>query len=123
MELHISCYRSLGLRCYIVNERFEAIDEVREAKELFEKLSDTLSVSDSWDYMFSYTNQHCEVHGNADVPYDHRAENGYNVRVWIDKQKQKKAKLTNEQVLMLNSIGIYFLFLIRNCKNNISLIC
>lgn len=52
MQVAISYYRSLGEDSYVVNDRFEVIDEVRDAKELFDKLNDTLTAS--WDVMFGY---------------------------------------------------------------------
>ena len=39
MQVAISYYRSLGEDSYVVNDRFEVIDEVRDAKELFDKLT------------------------------------------------------------------------------------
>ena len=68
MQVAISYYRSLGEDSYVVNDRFEVIDEVRDAKELFDKLNDTLTAS--WDVMFSYAEQYYHEQGNLEVPKD-----------------------------------------------------
>ena len=49
MELATAYYCSLGLESEIVNEHFKVIDEVRDCRELFAKLEETLVAS--WDLM------------------------------------------------------------------------
>ena len=109
MQVAISYYRSLGEDSYVVNDRFEVIDEVRDAKELFDKLSDTLTAS--WDVMFSYAEQHYHEHGNLEVPKDYKTRDGYSLGQWISTQRKVRAgtaygNLTEEQVKKLDSIGM-----------------
>ena len=77
MQVAISYYRSHGMDSYIVNDRFEVIDEVREAKQLFDTLNDTLSAS--WDVMFSYAEQYYHEHGNLEVPRRYKTDDGYSL--------------------------------------------
>ena len=52
MRLAIQYYRFRGDSLFIVNERFEVVDEVKDAKEMFDQLNDTLTAS--WDTMYEY---------------------------------------------------------------------
>lgn len=109
MQVAISYYRSLGEDNYIVNDRFAVIDEVRDAKELFDKLNDTLSAS--WDVMFSYAEQYYHEHGHLEVPKDYKTRDGYSLGQWISTQRKVHAgtaygNLTEEQVKKLDSIGM-----------------
>ena len=86
MQVAISYYRSLGDDGMIVNDRFEVVDEVREAKELFDQLNDTLSAG--WDVMFSYAEQYYLQHGNLEVPRKYKTDDGYS----LGKLKSKTSK-------------------------------
>ena len=109
MQVAISYYRSLGEDSYVVNDRFEVIDEVRDAKELFDKLNDTLTAS--WDVMFSYAEKYYHEQGNLEVPKDYKTRDGYSLGQWISTQRKVRAgtaygNLTEEQVKKLDSIGM-----------------
>ena len=109
MQVAISYYRSIGEDSYIINDRFEVVDEVRDAKELFDKLNDTLSAS--WDVMFGYAEQYYHEHGNLEVPKEYKTRDGYSLGQWISTQRKVHAgtsygNLTEEQIKKLNSIGM-----------------
>ena len=109
MQIAISYYRSLGEERYIVNDRFEVVDEVRDAKELFDQLNDTLSAS--WDVMFGYAEQYYHEHGNLEIPKDYKTRDGYSLGFWIFTQRQvykgaKNTSLTEMQIKKLESIGM-----------------
>lgn len=109
MQVAISYYRSLGQNSYIVNERFEVIDEVREAKVLFDQLNDTLSAS--WDVMFSYAEQYYLENGNLEVPHRYKTADGYSLGSWIFTQRRVYAgeqygKLDEHRIRKLEAIGM-----------------
>lgn len=109
MKVAISYYRSLGLSDYIVNDHFEVLDEVRDAKELFDKLNDTLSAS--WDVMFSCAEQYYHEHGDLEVPKDYKTTDGYSLGFWIFTQRRvykdaARGTLTETQIKKLEAIGM-----------------
>lgn len=109
MQVIISYYRSLGMDSYIVNERFEVIDEVREAKELFDKLNDTLTAS--WSIMYRYAKAYFKTNGNLLVPEHYRTEEGYSLGLWIRSQRlvyagRVNGDLTEEMIKKLEEIGM-----------------
>ena len=109
MQVAISYYRSLGLDSYIVNDRFEVIDEVREAKIIFDQLNDTLSAS--WDVMFSYAEQYYHEHGNLEVPRRYKTTDGYSLGNWIFTQRKVYAGeqygcLDETKIKKLKAIGM-----------------
>ena len=109
MQVAISYYRSHGMDSYIVNDRFELIDEVREAKQLFDTLNDTLSAS--WDVMFSYAEQYYHEHGNLEVPRRYKTDDGYSLGNWIFTQRKVYAGesygcLDEHRIKKLENIGM-----------------
>ena len=109
MQVAISYYRSHGMDSYIVNDRFEVIDEVREAKQLFDTLNDTLSAS--WDVMFSYAEQYYHEHGNLEVPRRYKTDDGYSLGNWIFTQRKVYAGesygcLDEHRIKKLENIGM-----------------
>lgn len=109
MRTVISYYRFLGQESYIVNDRFEVVDEVREAKELFDKLNDTLTAS--WDIMYRYAKEYFEAHGDLMVPEHYRTEEGYSLGLWIRTQRlvysgRVNGDLTDEKIKKLEKIGM-----------------
>lgn len=64
MQAAITYYRYLGGG--IVQERFEIIDEVRECRQLFARLEDSLSVP--WEHMFVCAAAFYREHGHLNVP-------------------------------------------------------
>lgn len=109
MQVAISYYRSRGEDGMIVNDRFEVVDEVRDVKELFDSLNDTLSAS--WDVMFSYAEQYYHQFGNLDVPRRYKTADGYSLGNWIFTQRKVYAgeqygSLDETKIKKLKAIGM-----------------
>ena len=109
MQSAVDYYRSVEQESLIVNDRFEVIDEVRDTRELFEKLNDTLSAS--WDMMYAYAKQYYEQHGNLEVIHKYKTEDGYHLGNWITTQRRVYAgeqygQLNEKRIEMLNQIGM-----------------
>ena len=109
MQVAINYYRNLGKSEYIVNDRFEVVDEVRDAKELFDNLNDTLSAS--WETMYSCAELYYKQNGNLDVPFKFKTAEGYSLGTWIYTQRQVYAQkrhgiLSAEQIKRLEAIGM-----------------
>ena len=82
------------------------IDEVREAKELFDKLNDTLTAS--WDTMYGYAKQYYEQNGDLEMSHQYKAPNGYCLGAWVNKPKKKfrEGKLEEPYISLLNELEI-----------------
>ena len=109
MQVAISYYRSLGEDSMIVNDRFEVIDEVREAKELFDQLNDALTAS--WDVMYHYAVKYYKTYGNLEVPRRYKTDDGYSLGNWIFTQRKVYAgesygNLSEDRIQKLESIGM-----------------
>ena len=85
MQVAVNYYRYLGESEYIVNEHFKVVDEVRDAKALFEQLNDTLNAS--WDTMYGYAKQYFAEHGNLEIPRRYKTADGYSLGNWIFTQR------------------------------------
>lgn len=109
MQIATAYYRSLGEDCQIINEHFRIIDEVRDCRELFAKLNETLSAS--WERMYEKAQQFYNENGNLEVPKRFTTADGLNLGNWIDTQRKVyNAKvdgvLTEEQIKKLEMIGM-----------------
>ena len=109
MQVAISYYRSLGEDSMIVNDHFEVIDEVREAKELFDQLNDTLTAS--WDVMYHYAVEYYKTYGNLEVPRRYKTDDGYSLGNWIFTQRKVYAgesygNLSEDRIKKLEAIGM-----------------
>lgn len=109
MQVATSYYRSLGEANQIINEKFKIIDEVRNCKELFEKLNDALTAT--WDIYYASAKQYYEENGNLEVPARYITEEGYALGSWINNQKAIRkgtivGKLTEDQIKKLDDIGM-----------------
>ena len=109
MQVATSYYRSLGEANQIINEKFKIIDEVRNCKELFEKLNDALTAT--WDIYYASAKQYYEENGNLEVPARYITEEGYALGSWINNQKAFRkgtivGKLTEDQIKKLDDIGM-----------------
>lgn len=102
-------YRSLGEADQIINEKFKIIDEVRNCRELFEKLNDALTAT--WDMYYASAKQYYKENGNLEVPARYITEEGYALGSWLNNQKAIRkgtivGKLTEDQIQKLDSIGM-----------------
>lgn len=61
--------------------------------------------SDSWESRFAIAKRYYDTHGNLDISQDHVLENVW-IGKWLYEQRRKKAKLREEQIMKLNSIGM-----------------
>lgn len=109
MQVATSYYRSLGEVDQIINEKFKIIDEVRNCRELFEKLNDALTAT--WDMYYASAKQYYKENGNLEVPARYITEEGYALGSWLNNQKAIRkgtivGKLTEDQIQKLDSIGM-----------------
>ena len=109
MQVATSYYRSLGESDQIINEKFKIIDEVRNCRELFEKLNDALTAT--WDMYYASAKQYYTENGNLEVPARYITEEGYALGSWLNNQKAIRkgtivGKLTQNQIQKLDEIGM-----------------
>lgn len=109
MQIATAYYRSLGEEGQIIHELFRIIDEVRDCRELFARLNETLSAS--WERMYEKAQQFYNENGNLQVPKRFTTADGLNLGNWIDTQRKVyNAKidgvLTEEQITKLEMIGM-----------------
>lgn len=109
MEVATSYYRSLGKADQIINEKFKIIDEVKNCRELFEKLNDALTAT--WDMYYASAKQYYQENGNLEVPARYITEEGYALGSWLNNQKAIRkgkivGKLTEDQIQKLDDIGM-----------------
>lgn len=109
MQVAVNYYRYIGESEYIVNEHFKVIDEVRDAKALFEQLNDTLTAS--WDTMYGYAEQYYAEHSNLEIPRRYKTADGYSLGNWIFTQRsvyagEQYGSLDEVRVKKLEDIGM-----------------
>lgn len=88
---------------------FRIIDEVRECRELFRKLEDTLS--HSWEAMYREAETYYRQNGHLQVPKHYRTPEGARLGNWIETQRCVKrgalyGDLTEEKIRRLEQIGM-----------------
>ena len=93
----------------VVVDRFDVIDELRDCRELFSRLDETLTTS--WDLMFACAKRYYQEHGNLLVPNRYRTEEGYTLGYWLQTQRKVRAgsqygKLDEQRIALLDSIGM-----------------
>ena len=109
MRAAVSYYRFYGDGGAVVNERFHLIDEVRDARELFERLNDTLVAS--WDLMYDHAWQYYEQYGDLDVPRRYKTADGYSLGAWLQTQRKVYAGeqygvLGEDRIEKLDALGM-----------------
>lgn len=109
MQVAMTYYRSLGMDDEIVNEHFKIVDELRDCREIFERLNDTLSAS--WDVMYEKAREYYVKNGDLKVPHRYKTEEGYSLGSWIVTQRRVRAEeqfgtLSESQIERLDEIGM-----------------
>ena len=109
MEVATSYYHSLGESEEIINEKFKVVDEVRNCRELFEKLNDALTAT--WDMYYASAKQYYKENGNLEIPARYISEEGYALGSWLNNQKAIRkgtivGKLTKDQIQKLDDVGM-----------------
>ena len=93
----------------VVVDRFDVIDELRDCRELFAKLDETLTTS--WELMFAYARRYYQEHGDLLVPNRYRTADGYALGYWLQTQRKVRqgnqyGKLDEHRIALLDSIGM-----------------
>ncbi len=88
---------------------FELIDEVRDCRELFEQLEETLCAS--WDMMYAEAAAYYHENGHLHVPKAYRTDHGLDLGNWIQTQRRVRSgarpgMLTKSQIERLDVIGM-----------------
>ena len=108
METVIENYRLLGEGGLVVNEKFRVFDELRDCRELFDKLEGTLYAS--WEQMFEMAKRYYEENGDLLPPEGYRTEEGYRLGQWVITQRASyrdhSSLLTPERIEKLASVGM-----------------
>lgn len=89
MQDAVSYYRDRGEKTQILSERFQIIDEIRKAKELFDELNETLTAS--WELMYEKAKQYYKTNGHLNVPRRYRTQKGHGLGNWIFAPRKIKA--------------------------------
>ena len=92
-----------------LRQRFQIIDEVRDCRQLFERLNDTLAAT--WDKMYGYAKAYYEKTGHLRIPKTYKTEDGYALGAWIATQRvlrksSQRGALSDEQIAKLDEIGM-----------------
>ena len=109
MNVAMTYYRSSGQDRLIINDRFEVIDEIRNCKDIFGQLEETLSTP--WDVMYLYAKRYFENNGDLEVPRRYKTEEGYALGNWITTQRKVYngtiyGELGKERIKKLDDIGM-----------------
>ena len=109
MQAAINYYHYIQSEDTVVRERFEIIDELREARALFERLNETLTTS--WEQMYDYAKTYYEEHGNLQVQHRYKTLDGYALGNWIFAQRRIRngeiyGSLDEDRIAKLDAIGM-----------------
>ena len=92
-----------------LRQRFQIIDEVRDCRQLFQRLNDTLTTT--WDEMYGYAKAYYEKTGHLNIPQAYKTEGGHSLGLWILTQRAvrkglQRGVLSEERIAKLNEIGM-----------------
>lgn len=105
----LAFFRYLGEKDVVVNEQFQVVDEVRDCRNLFNKLNDALA--SSWNLMYSHAKNYFEENGHLDIPRRYKTTDGYSLGTWLVSQRRIRKGLapgilTDHQIEKLDSIAM-----------------
>ncbi|MFI3163971.1 MAG: Helicase associated domain protein [Bacillota bacterium] len=109
MNSAINMFNFYGDDSDIVNESFEIIDEVKDCREIFDRLEGTLYAS--WNFMFGEAEEFFKANGHLLPEQSYFTKEGYPLGQWIVTQRGIKngtaqGVLTAEQITLLENIGM-----------------
>ena len=61
-----------------------------------------------WSIGFAHLEAYVDREGHAKVPQNFETEDGYKLHTWVSNQKNKKNKLTEDQIAKLESLPGWF---------------
>lgn len=90
-------------------DTFHIVDELRDVRRLFGKLTESLNAS--WNAYYVQAEAYFEKNGNLRVPKSYVTEGGMNLGMWLSAQRRIYAgkaagKLSAEQIQRLEAIGM-----------------
>lgn len=93
----------------IVTERFEIIEQVKNCRNLFEKLQNSLS--STWEQYYAAASIYYAENGNLNVSRRYVTPDGLSLGNWISTQRKVRAgkcvgNLTEQKIARLNQIGM-----------------
>ena len=120
-----------NLGWWLVNQRqmYKKSKLSKEREELLEKIGMRFETRDNdevWNQMYMLAELYFKEYGNLEIPYKFKTlngtdedENGYNLGVWLVRQRQmyKKGKLSPERKELLDQIGMIWEIRKRKDKN------
>ena len=109
MDEIIRFFRNESRDEQIIQDGFELIDEVRDWRELFEQLEETLSAP--WELMYQQARAYYEANGHLNVPRRYKTEDELGLGSWIHTQRNIRrgvcaGRLTEERIKLLDGIGM-----------------
>ena len=92
-----------------LRQRFQIIDEVRDCRQLFERLNNTLTYT--WEDMYERAKAYYAAHGDLKIPRTYYTAEGYALGTWILTQRAirkgiRRGTLSEEQIAKLDEIGM-----------------
>lgn len=92
-----------------LRQRFLIIDEVRDCRQLFARLNETLTYT--WEDMYERAKEYYETHGDLKIPGTYYTADGYALGTWILTQRAvrkglQRGNLSEERIAMLDAIGM-----------------
>lgn len=88
---------------------FRLVDEVRECRQLYERLIRNLA--SSWEMCYREAEEYYNIHGNLRIPKSYITESGISLGSWLITQRRVRAgavagNLTAEQIRRLDALGM-----------------
>lgn len=123
-------FGTINLGQWISNQRLRITPESEQGQKLlqigmrFDNIKSTLS----WEEMYEYVKKYYEYHGNLEVPYNFKTNNGYeyskdgkiNLGTWISTQRKTTIQ-DSKRGRLLTKIGM--VWNIKNNQNQVQEVC